>query len=175
MSSREKTVTAIFFAASIASVFFLVTGTANYTEFYKAVGQLEAKILSVDLSIKERQVDLTLVFSMTNPTSYRGLELREISYALQYEDDEAKISLVTDTLLFATNPITIDPFWNRTFERQQILNIDSLPQIQKQATLRFIELHRTQQGRIKWVLDCTAILLTFVDTIDVPMTNQFQS
>lgn len=175
MLSREKAVTAIFLTATIASVLFMVTGTANYTEFYRAVGQLEAKILSIDLSIEEKQVNLTLVFSVTNPTSYRGLEMREISYALQYEDHKAEISLVTDTLLFTSNPIVIDPFWSKTFECPKILNINSLPQIQKQATLRFIELHQTQQGRIEWVFDCTAILLTFVDTIDVPMTTRFQS
>lgn len=175
MRSREKIATAIFFTASIASVLFLIAGTANYTEFYRAVAQLEAQILSINSSIGEKQVDLTLVFSITNPTSYRGLEIREISYSLQYEDDEAKTTLVTDNLLFASNPIIIDPFWNKTFECPQTLNVDSLPQIQKQATVRFIELYQTQQGKIKWVLDCTAILLTFVDTIDVPMTTQFQS
>ncbi len=100
MRSREKIATAIFSIASIASVLFMIAGAANYTEFYRAIAQLEATILSINSSIEEKQVDLTLVFSITNPTNYRGLEIREISYSLQYEDNEAKIALVTEIFYY---------------------------------------------------------------------------
>jgi hypothetical protein len=126
-------------------------------------------MLKVDPSITEDNVSITLVFSIINPTSYVGLRLRELACALYFEADGKQIGLWWHIFSFYKHPLLIGSYWNKTFVYQVDLDMKD------ESTKLFTEVYRSRQGNIKWMLNSSLILLTFIGKIDVPLTAQFSS
>lgn len=167
MLNKSTAITALFLAISIVAAISLIASTINYLAFYRAMQEINLKILDVNVLIGENNANITLVFSLTNPTNYVGLKLRELSYTLYYEADREKIALLWDTVYYAENPIDVGPYWNKTYERQVHLDIN------KEKIMSFVEFYESHQGNVKWILSCTSIFVTFTGKIDVPLTASF--
>ena len=163
MVKKHNILVIVFSAISISSAFLLITSTYNYVEFYKALRELNLQLLEVNPSVGNT-ANLTLFFLVSNPTSYVGLRLREISFVLSFEYLNNKVELHFDTVSFAKQPLTIDPYWNKTFELFVQLDMN------RKQTMSFIEFYKSQPQKIVWTLDTGAILITFVGKVDVPMT-----
>ena len=164
MQNKHTAITAIFFTTCLASAFILVTSTLNYVEFYRAMANLTLQLLDVSPSIETNNVNVTLMFSITNPTSYHGLRLRELSYTLTFEAFQSQLSLYGDVISFADQPLIVDPYWNKTFEYQIRFNM------RREQTVNFIELYESQPQDALWSMRATVLVDTFVGIIDVPLT-----
>lgn len=167
MPTKQTISKATFLLIVIVSSVFLVTSTSNYVRFFSAVEQLSLEVLNVSTSIEQENVNITLVLAIYNPTRYVGLSLREFSFTLFFEADGDMTTLHGGFISYASAPEHIEPHWNKTLEREINLNPN------KEATKLFKSLYETSQGKITWMLQGTAILITFVGTLDVPLSDQF--
>ena len=150
----------------MASAVLLAISTLNYVEFYRAMEQLELNVSEVNLAI-EQNITITLVFSLENPTRYVGLKLRELSVSLYfYDKNNEQVNIWADTLSYQGEPLTVEPYWHRTFEQQ--INLSTA----REATQRLLDTYKDPQD-IKWVLNAGAIIISFIDTLDVPMSATF--
>ena len=169
MLTKKAISTTIFIAIVIISAIFLIVSTSNYVEFYRAIETLDLTIMNASPSVEQNEVNITLIFSITNPTRYVGLKLQELSFALYFQNNSENIDLWWKTLAYHNQPVTIDPYWNNTFEYH--INLD----VNADSTKRFQDLYQTQQGNVKWLLKSGAIVITFAGEIDVPLTAEYLS
>ena len=129
--------------------------------------QLKLKVSDISLSIGQNNVRVTLVFSMENPTRYVGLKLRELSWSLYFYDKNAQQQILwADTFSHYGEPLPIEPYWDKSFEYQINLSIN------QDVTQHLLSTHNEQQN-VKWKLSASAIVVSFVDTLDVPMSATF--
>lgn len=169
MLTREAISTTIFLAIVIVSAIFLIVSTSNYVEFYRAIETLDLTIMKASPSVGQNEVNITLIFSITNPTRYVGLKLNELSFALYFQSNSENIDLWWKTVTYHKQPVTIDPYWNKTFQYHTNLDVNA------DSTKRFQDLYQTQQGNIRWLLKGGAIVITFAGEIDVPFTAEYLS
>lgn len=163
MTTRNL-LTAIFLAISVLSAGLLTLTTLNYTEFFKALEKIDLKLSDVDLVTGGQNVDVTIAFSIWNPTSYADLRLRELSYALRLKANDEIVTLSSDTLSYVQQPVPIEPHCNHAFEHR--VSLDS----NQPETSRSMELYESNQGDVTWILEATLILLTFSGPIDLPLS-----
>jgi hypothetical protein len=169
LPTKRAMITAIFVATSLASVLLILGSTLNYIEFYKAIEELGIQVLGINTSISQNNVNVSLTFSVTNPTRYASMKLREVSFVLRYETNGSYTDLLSDTLSYSLQPLPVGAYWNETFQYQKELDV------KRETTASFVQAHEAHHGKLVWKLDCTAILITFVDTTDVPMSSHFSS
>lgn len=163
MTARNL-LTIIFLAISVLSAGLLTLTTLNYTEFFKALEKIDLKLSDVDLVTDGQNVNVTIAFSIWNPTSYADFRVRELSYALDLRANDEIVTLSTDTLPYVQEPIPVEPYHNHTFEHRVSLDLN------QPETSRSIELYESNQGDVTWTLNLTLILLTFTGPIDLPLS-----
>lgn len=156
-------------ATVIVSAIFLIASTSNYVEFFRAMQNLSLTINKVSPSVRQNEVNITLIFSITNPTRYVGLGLTELSFALYYQADNENIDLWWKRLTYSEQPITIDPYWNKTFQYHINLDADA------ESTKLFQNFYENYHGHVEWLLKCGAIVTAFAGEMDVPLTAEFVS
>lgn len=167
MLTKRTTLLAVFFAVSTISTILLVISTLNYLEFYKAIEQMKIEISDVTLFIEPDNVEVTLNFTIENPTRYADLKLRDLSWSLYFYDENAEEQLLwADSISYYDAPLPIDPYWAKSLEYQINLSIN------RDVTQRLLKTHNEQQN-INWRLSASAIVISFVDTLDVPMSATY--
>lgn len=169
MLTIRTTLLAVFFAVSIMSSILLVISTLNYMEFYRAIEQIEIEISDVTLFIEPDNVEVTLSFTIENPTRFAGLKLRDLSWSLHFYDDNNETVYITSaTYSYFTQPLPVESHWHRNFEHKINLNPD------KENAQQLLNAYEDQQD-VKWKLSATAIVISFVGTLDVPMSTIFHN
>lgn len=166
MPTKQTILKTTLLLITIVSSAFLVTSTLNYVEFYTAVVQLSLRVLNVSTLIEVENVNITLLFALSNPTKYVGLSLREFFFTLFFEVDDDMTTLYGGFISYARAPESIEPYGNKTIKYKINLKPSNVTQ-------RFKNLYEASQGDITWMLQGTAILITFVGTLDVPLSDQF--
>ena len=165
--SKQNAFTIIFLGISVLSAISLVNATLNYVEFYTAIERLELTVINVSTSIGQTKVNVTLFFQITNPTTYMGLKLQELSYILKFEANDETVDICWDLTAYR-EPIPVNPVSNMTFQYTIDLNID------KDTTRYLMQHYETHQGNIKWLLKCGAVVSTFLGKFEVPLTATFE-
>jgi len=167
---KRTALTIIFVAICITSTIYLASATFNYIEFFRALERFNLKLRNVSVVITEVSIKFIVKFEMINPTSYVGLKLREVSYLLNIQANDESVDLTSEIVSYAENPITINPYWNHTFEPESIVDAS------RPVSSRFLELYRSYQGKqVTWNLSVIAILLTFAGKVDVPLSASIKS
>lgn len=164
--AKESVFTTLFIAIVILSTIFLIISTLNYVEFFKAMEKLTLTIIKVCPSVGQDGANVTFSFSITNPTRYGALRLRELSFALYFQTNAEDVDVWWERLSYH-EPITINPYWNKTFE---YLNDPIDCNLEA-----FQEFYAANHGNVKWLLRCGAIVVTFAGQTDLPLTAEFLS
>lgn len=167
MPLKQKILTVVFLATVGVSATSLVISTLNYTQFYTAIRRLDLAVLDVSPTIGEDSLSVTLIFAITNNSSYTGLNVRELSYTLNFEHDMERVRILSDTKSYYSEPVRLGPYSNTTFEYVTTLGVNQEP------AQRFIEFYKNKQGYITWILTCNVIFLTFIGTVYIPLTTLF--
>jgi len=166
-SSTNTIFKATFLLIIVVSSIFLVMSTSNYVEFFIAVRELSLQTLDVSASIGPEDVSITLVFAICNPTRYTGLAFQQLTYTLLFEVDDNNTTLYGGLISYRAAPEPIGAYSNMTFNEEISLNPNVI------STEDFRSLYETRQEDITWILQGTAIFLSFVGTIDVPLSDEF--
>lgn len=161
MPTKRNITTTVFLAIWVTLMVSLVGPTLNYIEFYRAT--LVLKVLSVTVVFGQNKTNITLVFALQENSSYNGLKLREISNLLHFEANGEPVLLWSDVTSYRQQPVPLIPYIDETFQFLIELNKDS-----ELATF-FQEYYEANQGSIKWMLKCGAVLMTFAGNTNVEL------
>lgn len=169
--SRRKISQTILFIVIITSAISFVVTTINYVDLCSALANFQLRVEEVDFVLNNGNIDLTINFTISNPTRYGGFELRGVYTTLYYEGEPHNISSgggprggspfeVIETRWWQLQP-NEDDFSRRVLPYSEI----SIPMIfrvtGKDAELftAFLE-KQGQQKNIQWKLDTKVILET---------------
>ena len=170
MISKRTVLTIIFLVTCVASTAWLALSTVNYVEFFRAVETFNLQLRDVGLIESGDNVEVSMIFDMINPTSYRGFKLREFSYKLSFNTNgTVPLEISSDTLSHASNPLEVTPYWNQTFTHHELSNA-------ARSTVSLLRnLYDTGNQTITWTLEVTVILLNpLIDIIDIPLSSSLE-
>lgn len=170
--SRLSVPTAVFFAIAVVSVGWVAFPLGNYTRFYLALWNFDYTLSNITLDMSQpASVQVGFELLVSNPTSYSGLSVSIVRYALQYFDGKHDIVVTTSpktTKIVSTNwwdlkagtfnpNIPVPSQSNKTITFAFKVNPSS--DSDSQAFLIFL---KTSPLQIVWSLECDLVITSFL-------------
>jgi len=90
--SKRKVSQTILFIVLITSAISLAGTTINYVDLCSALANFQLRVEEVDFVLNNGNIDVTINFTISNPTRYGGFELRGVYSTLYYEGEPHNIS-----------------------------------------------------------------------------------
>lgn len=154
----------LFSLCTIVAAYYLVASTINYTEFYRAIREVNLINLKVDTVVEQRSVNISLSFEIQNPTRYVGLKLREVTCQLYFADNNEKVVLWWGLKSYGTSQ-PLDPYSKVSLEWSFS---------PAASTDRFLTYFENHQGAINWMIQCGVRLAAFLpQDISISLTESY--
>ncbi len=100
--------TLIFLSTTIASAGVGGIYTYHYTQFFPAINQLQLDISSFSFNPTSSSLNATVVFTITNPSSYSGIRITDFITDLTIQAP-GNITIPQGIVPFYVRPTTLDP------------------------------------------------------------------
>jgi ABC-type glycerol-3-phosphate transport system substrate-binding protein len=181
-----------FLAITLVSAGLLILPLWNYTKYYNAITDFGYTIPTVALDTSQlKTANLTVVnipMRITNPTSYSGLTVTDVTCTLQWIGPEHEIYVQQGSSQFSpwawvnttlwnlppgrvTGEFQVPPNSNTTITIRISITPNTSNQNDQQNAYDFIDYLETSPGQIQWYLSCTLGLESFMSGFQI--YNQF--
>lgn len=145
-----------FLVLTLLSTIFLIFSTLNYLEFYTAIKELKLS-LKVSPQVKGERLILDIEIRVINPTSYKGLKLKSLSYRLSYRVEGESAELAAGQIWYSTAK-PIQPYSE--------LSLRASPSLDLEAAEKYLS---HPEGGL-WIVNCSALLETFTGVLRINLS-----
>jgi len=189
--TRKKIAQFIFLVMVTALTVSLVEATITYVEFQSAVKNFELQSTDLQVSIDTSDINLAINFTFTNPTAYRGFELKSLLTTFYYEGESHILIISPGGPRVGTPYQAIETnWWELTTDRELVINqyLNPFSNIKKQMTatvkgqnaelfINFYEMQGRFQQNIRWMITSRVNIYTqaFISTLTFDFQHALNS
>ncbi|MEM2146417.1 MAG: hypothetical protein QW279_13730 [Candidatus Jordarchaeaceae archaeon] len=153
-----------FLMITVALAISNVSPTLNYFEFYRALQEIFIEINEFNIKIEENILNVTVNFTLTNPTGYTGIKVRSLRYIIYFQYGEGTpVKLLEGEFLWNSQEgIPFNAYTNITCSQSHTLTTTSAAASQ---------LIQHLDSEIFWTIQSMTILHTFTGSVIVPLNS----
>jgi len=124
---KLKVIEIVFTVAVVLSVVLLIGPMSNYMKFYTAIEKISLEVPYFSFSIEEDEVIIAANFSVTNPTGYTGLGVKQVAYEIYFKSTSGFTALTGGHTWFGDPAPLLNPYSNITCEISVSSSLDEEP------------------------------------------------